>query len=48
MDAYHNLAVSYDRLTIDVDYRATVDFYYEILKQEGLRPSQLITGKQSL
>jgi len=38
MDAYHNLAVSYDRLTNDVDYEATVDFYYEILKQEGLHP----------
>ncbi len=38
MDAYHALAVSYDRLTNDVDYEATVDFYYEILKQEGLRP----------
>ena len=35
MDAYHNLAVSYDRLTNDVDYRATVEFYYEILKKEG-------------
>ena len=38
MDAYHALAVSYDRLTNDVDYEATVDFYYEILKQEGLKP----------
>ena len=38
MDAYHNLAASYDRLTNDVDYEATVDFYYEILKQEGLHP----------
>ena len=38
MDAYHNLAVSYDRLTNDVDYEATVDFYYDILKQEGLQP----------
>ncbi len=38
MDAYHALAVSYDRLTNDVDYRATVDFYYEILDREGLRP----------
>ena len=38
MDAYHNLAVSYDRLTNDVDYSATVDFYYEILKREGLSP----------
>ena len=38
MDAYHALAVSYDRLTNDVDYRATVDFYMEILKREGLSP----------
>ena len=38
MDAYHNLAISYDRLTSDVDYEATVDFYYEILKREGLSP----------
>ena len=38
MDAYHNLAVSYDRLTNDVDYEATVAFYNEILKREGLQP----------
>jgi len=38
MEAYHNLASSYDRLTNDVDYAATVDFYYEILKREGLSP----------
>jgi len=38
MDAYHELAQSYDRLTNDVDYDATVDFYYEILKREGLSP----------
>ena len=38
MDAYHNLAVSYDRLTNDVDYGATVDFYYEIMKREGVSP----------
>ena len=38
MDAYHNLAFSYDRLTNDVDYEATVAFYYEILKRENLRP----------
>ena len=38
MDAYHALAASYDRLTNDVDYRATVDFYLEILKREGLSP----------
>ncbi len=38
MDAYHALAASYDRLTNDVDYQATVDFYYAILEREGLRP----------
>ena len=38
MNAYHELAASYDRLTNDVDYEATVDFYYEILKREGLHP----------
>ena len=38
MDAYHELAASYDRLTNDVDYEATVNFYYEILDREGLRP----------
>ena len=38
MEAYHDLAVSYDRLTNDVDYEATVDFYYAILQKEGLQP----------
>jgi len=38
MDAYHNLAKSYDRLTNDVDYAATVDFYMEILRRERLNP----------
>ena len=38
MDAYHALAVSYDRLTNDVDYRQTVDFYKEILAREGCNP----------
>ena len=38
MDAYHELAKSYDRLTNDVDYRSTVAFYYEILEKEGLHP----------
>ena len=38
MGAYEALAVSYDRLTNDVDYEATVDFYYEILAREGLKP----------
>lgn len=38
MGAYEALAVSYDRLTNDVDYPATVRFYNEILVREGLRP----------
>ena len=38
MDAYKNLAVSYDRLTNDVPYRAVVDFYNQILEREGLKP----------
>ena len=42
MDAYHALAKSYDRLTRDVDYQATVDFYFEILKREGLNPKTAV------
>ena len=38
MDAYFALAASYDRLTNDVDYEATVNFYMQILEKEGLRP----------
>ena len=38
MDAYKELAGCYDRLTNDVDYRAVVDFYFEILKREQVRP----------
>ena len=38
MDAYHELAQSYDRLTTDVDYEATVQFYMEILRREGVKP----------
>ena len=38
MDAYHALAVSYDRLTNDVDYRSTVEFYNMILQKEGISP----------
>ena len=38
MGAYEALAVSYDRLTNDVDYEAAVAFYREILKREGLHP----------
>ena len=38
MNAYRNLAASYDRLTNDVDYEATVEFYMQILAREGLKP----------
>ena len=38
MNAYHNLAMSYDRLTNDVDYQAVADFYKQILAREGLQP----------
>ena len=38
MDAYHALAASYDRLTNDVDYEATVEFYMQILEREGYEP----------
>ena len=38
MNAYHALAGSYDRLTNDVDYRAVVDFYNQIIHREGLNP----------
>ena len=42
MDAYHALAVSYDRLTNDVDYQATVDFYEQIWLREGLVPRSAV------
>ena len=53
MGAYEALAASYDRLTNDVDYRATVDFYREILAQEDLHPRTAVdlacgTGTVSL
>ena len=38
MDAYRALAASYDRLTNDVDYKAVVDFYFQILDKEALKP----------
>ena len=38
MNAYQNLAASYDRLTNDVDYGAWVDFAEAILEKEGLKP----------
>ena len=53
MDAYKELAGCYDRLTNDVDYPAVVDFYFEILAKEGLRPKTAVdlacgTGSVSL
>ena len=53
MDAYKDLAYSYDRLTNDVDYAATVDFYWLLLAREGLSPRTAVdlacgTGSVSL
>ena len=42
MNAYHELAKSYDRLTNDVDYEATVKFYLQILEREGLNPRTVV------
>ena len=42
MNAYHDLAASYDRLTSDVDYEAIVKFYDAILNEEGIRPRSAI------
>ena len=42
MDAYQNLAFSYDRLTNDVDHTAVVDFYRQILALEGLTPGTAV------
>ncbi len=38
MQSYKALAASYDRLTNDVDYSATVEFYFDIMKKEGVSP----------
>ena len=38
MNAYQNLAASYDRLTNDVDYQDWVDFTHAILEKEGVKP----------
>lgn len=38
MNAYHDLAASYDSLTLDVDYDAVVAFYMELLARDGLKP----------
>ena len=42
MEAYRNLAASYDRLTNDVDYKATVEFYMQILAREGVNPRTVV------
>jgi ubiquinone/menaquinone biosynthesis C-methylase UbiE len=42
MNAYHDLAVSYDRLTSDVDYEAIVAFYHEILRKEAAFPKTAV------
>ena len=42
MNAYGNLAASYDRLTNDVDYEAVVSFAHEILAVEGLKPRSVV------
>ncbi len=38
MNAYRELAASYDRLTNDVAYEKVVEFYRQILQREGLNP----------
>ncbi len=38
MNAYENLAASYDRLTEDVDYEAVVAFYEAILQRLNIKP----------
>lgn len=38
MEAYHNLAASYDRLTEDVPYEKVAAFYEQIWTREGLQP----------
>lgn len=42
MNAYHDLAVSYDRLTSDVDYQAIVAFYHAILEKENIHPKSAV------
>ena len=42
MNAYHALAVSYDRLTSDVNYEAIVAFYEEILRKECVCPKSAV------
>ena len=42
MNAYHDLAFSYDRLTADVDYKKIVAFYRAIMEREWVRPRSAV------
>ncbi len=42
MSAYESLALSYDRLTNDVDYGAAVSFYEQIMAREGVSPRSAV------
>lgn len=42
MDAYKDLAFSYDRLTSDVPYEEVVDFYFQILERERIKPRRAV------
>lgn len=42
MGAYEFLALSYDRLTNDVDYGAAVSFYEQIMAREGVSPRSAV------
>ena len=42
MNAYHELAFSYDRLTADVDYEKIIAFYHTILEREGVQPRSAV------
>ena len=42
MNAYHDLAASYDRLTNDVNYEAIVAFYQQILEKEHVQPKSAL------
>jgi ubiquinone/menaquinone biosynthesis C-methylase UbiE len=42
MNAYHDLAFSYDRLTADVDYEKIVAFYRTIMEREGVKPRSAV------
>lgn len=41
MDAYENLAVSYDRLTNDVDYPAVLSYVHTLLAREAVQPRRV-------